>query len=138
MFLCRNPASASNDEGQRLSQTEASFASSSRIAMFSAVEILDGITLAAPAALAARPRKIARPDRRLAVTARNVEHVGRLRQARQAPAQLAHQALAGLDRGAEMRGAGREIAMMQIIGLDPALDEGAHEAGEIGRASWRE
>ena len=29
-----------------------------------------------------------------------------------------------------MRGARRQIAMVQVIGLDPALDEGAHQRAE--------
>ncbi len=60
----------------------------------------------------------------------NVEHISRLGKAGEAAAQFAHQRLAVGDRGAEMRGARREIAVMQIIGLDPRLDESAHQGGE--------
>jgi hypothetical protein len=45
---------------------------------------------------------IGRTDRHLAEAARDVEHVGRLREAGEAPAQRAHQRLALRDRRAEM------------------------------------
>ncbi|GCC46807.1 hypothetical protein chiPu_0030895, partial [Chiloscyllium punctatum] len=64
-----------------------------------------------------RLRQIGRADRRLAVTAGNVEHVIRLTKSGDAPAQGPHQLLPGFDRGAQMRGAGRKVAMVQIIGL---------------------
>ena len=38
-----------------------------------------------------------------------------------------HQFLPVLQRRAQMRRAGREIAVMQVIGLDPAFDEGPHQ-----------
>src|SRR5277367_5892347 len=55
--------------------------------------------------------QIIRPDRRLAVTARNVEHIIRLAQAGNSPPQASHQFLAVGERGAQMRGTGREIAV---------------------------
>ena len=51
----------------------------------------------------------------------------RLAQARDPAAQGAYQGLAVRERGAQMRRARREVAMVQIIGLDAALDEGAHQ-----------
>ena len=88
-----------------------------RIAMQSAVEILD------QAVAGLIPRQIVRADRRLAVAAGNVQHVGRLAQAGQPAAQRAHQLLAALDRGAQVRRAGREIAVMQVVRLDAAFDQ---------------
>ena len=60
----------------------------------------------------------------------NVEHIGRLREPGKLAAQLAHQRLTFGNRRAKMRRAGREIAVMQIIGLDPRLDESAHQRGQ--------
>lgn len=57
-------------------------------------------------------------ERNFAVGSRNVEHVGRQREAGQAAAQFAHQRLALGNRGSEMRGAGRQIAVVQVVGLD--------------------
>src|ERR1700737_941669 len=57
-------------------------------------------------------RQIIRADRRLAVAAGNIEHVIRLAQSGHSPAQGAHQFLPALQRGAQMRGAWREIAVM--------------------------
>src|SRR6202023_1809396 len=76
-----------------------------RIGVAAAVEVLDLIASRA----AARADEIARPDRRLAMAAGNVEHVGRLAEAREAAAQRAHQRLALLDAGAPMGGAGGEV-----------------------------
>src|SRR5690348_51437 len=73
---------------------------------------------------------VMRPDRDFSRTARNVEHISGLAQARIAPAQRAHERLALIDGRAQMRGAGREIAVMQVVGLDAALDERAHERTE--------
>ena len=67
--------------------------------------------------------QIIRADRRFAVAVGNVEHIGRLAQARIAAAQRAHECLAFGDGGAQMRRAGREIGVMQVIGLDAALDQ---------------
>ena len=73
---------------------------------------------------------IRRPDRHLAVAAGDIEHVGRLAEAGDAAAQLAHQRLAVGDRRAEMRRAGRQVAVVQVVGLHAVLDEGAHQRGE--------
>src|SRR5262245_12056793 len=80
--------------------------------------------------IAAGGLEIAGSDRRLAETARYVEDVARLAEAGIAPAQCAHERLPLLDSGAELRGAGREVGMVQVIGLDTAFDEGAHEIAE--------
>ena len=74
--------------------------------------------------------QVARPDRRLAVPAGNVEDIFGLAQARQPPAQAAHERLSGRDRGAQMRRARREIAVVEIIRLDAVLDEAAHQRRE--------
>ena len=44
--------------------------------------------------------------------------------------QRAQQRLPVLDAGAQMRGPGREVAMMQVVGLDAVLDERAHQRAE--------
>src|SRR6266478_9447056 len=49
-------------------------------------------------------RQIARADRRLAVAAGNIEHICRLAQSGHPPPQGAHQFLAVLERGAQVRG----------------------------------
>src|SRR5436309_2516526 len=72
-------------------------------------------------------RQIIRTDRRLAVTARNVDDVIRLAQSGDASPQGTHQLLAVLERGAQMRRAGREVAVVQVIGFYPAFDKGAHQ-----------
>ena len=64
------------------------------------------------------------------MAAGNIEHVFRLAQAGNPSAQRRHQRLAPLQRGAQMRGAGREIAVMQVIGLYAAFDENAHQGFE--------
>ncbi len=64
--------------------------------------------------------------RRFAVAARNVEYISRLAEAGDLPAQAAHQLLPRCNVGAQMRGAGRKIAMMQVIRLDPAFDQRPH------------
>ena len=74
-----------------------------------------------------RRSNVIRTDRRLAVAAGNIEHIGRLAQAGQTSAKAAHQLLSGRDIGAQMRGAGREIAVMQVVRLDPAFDQRAHQ-----------
>ena len=58
--------------------------------------------------------------RRLAVAARDVEHVGRLAEAGDAPAQGRDEGLALLDGEAEMGRAGGEVRVVQVVGLDPA------------------
>ena len=52
---------------------------------------------------------------------------------RKAAAQRAHQRLALGDAGAQMRRAGREIGVVQVIGLDPALDQRSHQRAEPRR-----
>src|SRR6202043_3209624 len=89
-----------------------------------AVEILDlvpGFGIAA---------EIARPDRRFAVAAGNIQHISRLAQSGIAAMQGAQERLAALDAGAPMRGPRRKIAVMQVVRLDPAFDEGAHQTPE--------
>src|SRR5437016_5036146 len=66
-------------------------------------------------------------DRRFPMPARNVEHIGGLAETGIAAVQRAHEPLSLLDRGAQMRGPRREIAMMEIVGLDSGLDQGAHQ-----------
>ena len=44
--------------------------------------------------------------------------------------QRAHQILALRDGGAQMRRARRKIGVVQVIGLDPALDERPHQRAE--------
>ena len=71
---------------------------------------------------------VARSDRHLAVAARQVEHVGRLAQARDSPAQPPHQRLALAP--APVRncaGAGRQVGMVQVVGLDPHRHEAAEQ-----------
>src|ERR1700737_4494324 len=67
-------------------------------------------------------RQIAGPDRRLAVPPWNIEHIFRLAQTGHPSPQCTHQFLPVPQRRAQMRGAGREIAMMQVIGFDAAFD----------------
>ncbi len=98
--------------------------------MPAAAEILDHPMRAA---VDADARRVVRPDRRFAVAARDIEHVGGLAQARQPPAQLPHQRLAGFDIGAQVRRAGRKIAVVQVVRFDPAFDQGPHQIGEHGR-----
>ena len=64
------------------------------------------------------------------MAAGNVEDIIRLAQAGNAAAQAPHQFLPLRDRGAQVRGSRREVAMMQVIGLDPAFDEGPHQGLE--------
>ena len=72
-------------------------------------------------------RQIMRPNRRLSVATGNIEHIFRLAQAGDAAPQAAHEFLALCDRGAQMRRSRRQIAMMQVIGLDAVFDEGPHQ-----------
>jgi len=72
-------------------------------------------------------RQIIRPDRRFAVTAGDIEHIVRLAQSGHPPPQCTHQFLAMRERRTQVRGAGREVAMVQIIRLDPAFNERAHQ-----------
>src|SRR5690242_3162941 len=60
-------------------------------------------------------RKVGRANRDLAVPARDIENEGRLAQAGVAPAQRAHELLALRDARAQMRGAAREVALVQVV-----------------------
>ena len=82
---------------------------------------------------AAIVRDIAGSDRNLGVAAWNVKHIGRLREAGQLAPQLAHEGLSLGDAGAEAVRAGRKVGVMQVVGLDAHLDEGAHQLREDGR-----
>src|SRR5258705_7410556 len=75
-------------------------------------------------------RQIVRTDRCLAVAARNIDHVIGLAQSGDPPPQGTHQFLPVLERGAQMGRAGREVAVMQVIGLDAAFDERPHQRFE--------
>src|SRR6266478_3752603 len=72
-------------------------------------------------------RQIIRTDRRLAVAAGNVDDVIRLAQSGDPAPQGTHQFLPVLERGTQVRRAGREIAVVQIIGFYPAFNKGAHQ-----------
>ena len=72
-------------------------------------------------------REIIRTDRRLAVAPGNIDDVIRLAKSGDPSPQGTHQFLPVLERGAQMRRAGREIAVMQIIGFDPAFNKGTHQ-----------
>jgi hypothetical protein len=74
--------------------------------------------------------EIARPDRHLAVAAGNIEHVGRLAEAGDAAAQAPHQVLPSAMVVRKCAGAGREVAVVQVVGLDPASTKGAHQRRE--------
>ena len=69
----------------------------------------------------------------LAMAAGDVEHVGRHGEPREPRAQEPHQLLAPRDRNPPVRRAGREVAVVQVIGFDPRLDEGAHQRFERRR-----
>src|ERR1700743_18249 len=72
-------------------------------------------------------RQIVRSDRRLAVTAGNIEYELRLAQSGYPASQRRHQLLAARQRGAQMRRATRAVAMMQIIRLYPPFNQGSHQ-----------
>src|SRR5258708_29379167 len=72
-------------------------------------------------------RQIIRTDRRLAVTAGNVDDVIRLAQSGDPSPQGTHQFLPMLERGTQVRRAGREVAVMQVIGFYAAFDERPHQ-----------
>lgn len=90
--------------------------------------VLTAPVLDPPAVALAEP--IIRTRRRLAVTARNVDHQHRLAKTGQAPKQGADQIPPLLQRHAQMRRAGGEIGVVEVIGLDSILDEGAHKSGQ--------
>ena len=67
------------------------------------------------------------------MAAGNIEHIFRLAQAGDAAPQTAHQFLALCDRGAQMRGSWRKIAMMQIIRFDSIFDKSPHQRFQDSR-----
>src|SRR5271169_2580956 len=77
-------------------------------------------------------RYVTRTNRRLAVAPGNVNHVIWLAEARHPPAQRAHNFLAMFQRRTQMRGSRRKIAMVQVIGLNPAFDKATHQRLERG------
>ena len=79
------------------------------------------------------PLEVTRSDRRLAVTAGNIEHIGWLAQPRESPPQTTHKGLSLGDVGAQMRGAGGKIGMVQVIGLDASFDHCPHQGAEYVR-----
>src|SRR5690606_31950239 len=74
--------------------------------------------------------QLAWPQRSLARTAWNIEHIHRLTEAGEPAAQAPHDILPLGDGGAQMRRAWRQIAVVQVIGFDPAGDERPHERAE--------
>ena len=66
------------------------------------------------------------------MAAGDVEHIGRLAQARQPSAHRLHQRLACRDGRAQVGGAGGEVGMVQGVGLDPRLDHRPHQGAERG------
>src|SRR6266852_7532773 len=71
--------------------------------------------------------EIIRTDRRLAVAAGNIDDVLRLAQSGDPSPEGTHQFLPVLKRGAQMRRAGCEVAVMQVIGFYTTFDEGPHQ-----------
>jgi len=80
-------------------------------------------------------RQIIRANRRLSVAAGNIEDIFRLAQAGNASPQASHQLLAFRNRGAQMRRARRQVAVMQVIGLDSAFDKGRIRASRVAASS---
>src|SRR5262249_34915349 len=115
-------ASVSIPKFASLSGTHASSARR-RIGMAASGKVFD--LVARRAVAAADMGEIARADRRLAVPPRDIQHVVRLAEAGKPAMQRAQQFLTLRDAGAPMRGARREIGVMQVVGLDPAFDQGA-------------
>ena len=70
---------------------------------------------------------------RLAVAAGYVENIGRLAETGDASAQGRHDSLPFFYRQAEVAGAGRQIGVVKIIGLDAGLDECPHQFGKNRR-----
>src|SRR3546814_20049368 len=94
-----------------------------RIAMRAAGRIVHGT-----AAVGLR-RDPVRADRDLAVSARYVEHVGRLAEPGAVPAQRPHQRLAFRARRPEVAGAAGEVGLGATVGLDPVAAERAQRGG---------
>ena len=65
-------------------------------------------------------------DGHLAVTSRDVEHVGGLAQAGMSRPQRPHKSLTRWDACAQMRSPRGKIGVMQVVRLDPTLDQGTH------------
>ena len=72
--------------------------------------------------------QVRRPHRNLSVAPRNIQDVGRLAEAGDGPADLPHQSLSRLDGTSELRCAGREVGMVQIVGLYAGLDHGSEQS----------
>jgi len=68
-----------------------------------------------------RPRSNNSARSRLAVAAGDIEHIARLAQTDVRPCSARINAWPWRDRGAQMRGAGRQIGVVQVIGFDPAF-----------------
>ncbi|EGE58736.1 hypothetical protein RHECNPAF_280035 [Rhizobium etli CNPAF512] len=92
--------------------------------MFPAAIVRDGIT-----SVPCCPDN-AFADDGLAVTARDIEDIGRLAKPGNPSAQRRDDPLPLVDRQSEVAGAGREIRMVQVIGFDADLDEGLHQLGK--------
>src|SRR5690606_21111986 len=71
-----------------------------------------------------------RADRHLAVAAGDVEYIGGLAEAGDPAAQSAHQLLPLGNAHPEMPRAASEIAVVQVVRLDPVLDEGPQQSCE--------
>ena len=69
-------------------------------------------------------------NRYLPVTARDVQDVGRLAETREIAPECGHERAPLAERGAVMRCASGEVALVQVIGLDPALHQLAEERAE--------
>src|SRR5215472_10530118 len=72
-------------------------------------------------------------NRHLAVATGDIEHIGRLAQTGEAPAQRLHEALAGRNAGTKMRGAASEIGMVKVVGFDAHRDETAKQGFQSRR-----
>jgi len=95
--------------------------------MIVSVEVGDGVT-----AIAGFFGRIS-ADHGLAVTAGDVENIGRLAKTGDMPAQGGNDSLPLFDRQPEMACARGKIGMVQIIGLDTVFDEAAHQVGQNRR-----
>src|SRR5437763_14623491 len=65
-------------------------------------------------------QEVVRADRRFPVSARDIQHIGRLAQPRKTPAERAAQRLPPRDLRPPMGGSRPARAMMQVVRLDPA------------------
>ena len=64
------------------------------------------------------------------MAAGDIDDIARLAKTRDAAAKRPNELASFPERHAEMRGPGRLVEMMQVVGFDAILDEGAHELGE--------